>query len=79
MTNCTLILKENIAQRNTSAGSVEKRRCLYKNVAGYLSEIATYRKNKARGNAADVAKFTADEKKWNDLYDEISKMKPGSK
>lgn len=64
------------AKRTTFTGQDIQR---YKNVAGYLSEIATYRKNKARGNAADVAKFTADEKKWNDLYDEISKMKPGSK
>ena len=47
----------------------------YKNTAGYLGEIAGYRKIKAKGNAADVAKYTAEEKKWNDLYDEISKMK----
>jgi hypothetical protein len=48
----------------------------YKNVAGYLGDIATYKKNKAKANPADLAKYTADEKKWNDLYDEISKMKP---
>lgn len=48
----------------------------YKNVAGYLGDIATFKKNKAKGNAADLAKYTAEEKKWNDLYDEISKMKP---
>jgi len=47
----------------------------YKFLVGYLGDIATYRKNKAKGNAADVAKYTAEEKKWSDLYDEISKMK----
>lgn len=47
----------------------------YKNIAGYLGEIAGYKKGKAKGNPADLAKYTADEKKWNDLYDEIGKMK----
>ena len=51
----------------------------YKNIAGYLGDIATYKKNKSKGNAADVAKYTAEEKKWNDLYDEIGKMKPKPK
>jgi hypothetical protein len=51
----------------------------YKNVAGYLGDIATFKKNKAKNNPADLAKYTAEEKKWNDLYDEISKMKPKPK
>jgi hypothetical protein len=43
----------------------------YKKVAGYLGEIYGGKKNKARGNAADFAKYTAEEKKWNDVYDSI--------
>jgi hypothetical protein len=46
----------------------------YKKVAGYLGDIYTAKKNKAKGKAAEQAKFAAEEKKWNDLYDAISKM-----
>ena len=43
----------------------------YKKVAGYLGDIYQNKKIKAKGNAADVAKFTAEKKKWDDVYDGI--------
>jgi len=43
----------------------------YKKVAGYLGDIYQNKIIKARGNAADVAKFTAEKKKWDDVYDSI--------
>ena len=42
----------------------------YRKVAGYLGDIYTYKKAQAKA-PADVAKFTADAKKWNDLYDTL--------
>ncbi len=45
----------------------------YKKVAGYLGDIYNYKKvlaNQAK-NTADVTKYTAEAKKWNDLYDTI--------
>ena len=43
----------------------------YKKVSGYLGDIASYRKNKAKSKPADAAKYAAEEKKWNDVYDSI--------
>jgi hypothetical protein len=43
----------------------------YKKVAGYLGDIYNFKKTQAKGNAADIAKFTAEAKKWNDLYDSL--------
>ncbi len=43
----------------------------YKYIAGDLGEIYGYKKAQAKGKPADLAKFTAEEKKWNDLYDSI--------
>ena len=43
----------------------------YKKVVGYLSDIYTNKKNQAKGKPADVAKYTAEEKKWNDIYESI--------
>ena len=43
----------------------------YKYIAGDLGEIYAFKKNMAKGKPADLAKFTAEEKKWNDLYDSI--------
>lgn len=42
----------------------------YRKVAGYLGDIYTYKKAQAKA-PADVAKYTADAKKWNDLYDTL--------
>ncbi len=46
----------------------------YKKAANFLSEIAQYNRIRAKGNATDVAKYTAQEKKWNDLYDSIKTL-----
>jgi hypothetical protein len=45
----------------------------YRKIAGYLGDIATNKKQNATKAkaAADIAKYTAEEKKWNDLYDSI--------
>ena len=43
----------------------------YKKVAGYLGDIYQNKMVKAKGNAADVAKYTAEKKKWDDVYDSI--------
>jgi len=40
----------------------------YKKAVGYLGDIYGIKKNRTKGNAADQAKFAAEEKKWNDLY-----------
>lgn len=46
----------------------------YKKAANFLSEIAQYNRIRSKGNAADLAKYTAEEKKWNDLYDAIKAL-----
>lgn len=43
----------------------------YKKVAGYLGDIYNFKRTQAKGNAADIAKYTAESKKWNDLYDSL--------
>lgn len=43
----------------------------YKKVTGYLGDIFMGKKIKAKGNAADVAKYAAEEKRWNDVYESI--------
>ena len=43
----------------------------YKYIAGDLGEIYGYKKTQAKGKPTELAKFTAEEKKWNDLYDTI--------
>lgn len=40
----------------------------YKKAAGYLGDIYVYKADMAKGKPADVAKFTAEARKWNDLY-----------
>lgn len=43
----------------------------YKNVAGYLGDIYTFKKDQAKGKPAEIAKYTELEKKYNDLYGTI--------
>ena len=43
----------------------------YKKVTGYLGEIYMGKKNKSKANPAESAKYAAEEKKWNDVYDSI--------
>ncbi len=43
----------------------------YKKVAGYLGDIYANKRINAKGKPADIAKYTAEEKKWSDTYDSI--------
>lgn len=53
----------------TTLTRVEKQQ--YKNLAGKIADIYTYKRIQAKGKPADIAKFTAEEKKWNELYEAI--------
>ncbi|MEO7924668.1 MAG: hypothetical protein ABIR30_13385 [Chitinophagaceae bacterium] len=43
----------------------------YRKVASYLADVYAYKKIQAKGKPADQAKYAAEEKKWNELYDTI--------
>lgn len=43
----------------------------YKKAASYLSDIFANKRQMARKNPAEAAKWAAEEKKWNDVYDSI--------
>lgn len=43
----------------------------YKKVATYLSDIFIYKKLMAKANPKEMAKYEAEEKKWNAVYDSI--------
>lgn len=43
----------------------------YKKACNYLADIFAFKKVQAKGKPADLAKYTAEEKKWNDRYDSI--------
>ncbi len=40
----------------------------YKKVAGFLEDIYNYKKEQAKGKPAEITKYTAEAKKWGDLY-----------
>ncbi|MEO5946103.1 MAG: hypothetical protein ABIP79_04765 [Chitinophagaceae bacterium] len=44
----------------------------YKKAINYLSEIAMFKRIQSKGKPADITKYTAEEKKWNDLYDTVN-------
>ncbi len=44
----------------------------YKKAINYLAEIFAYKRIQSKGKPADIAKYSAEEKKWNDLYDTIN-------
>ncbi|HRO71069.1 MAG TPA: hypothetical protein PK951_11835 [Chitinophagaceae bacterium] len=43
----------------------------YKKAAGFLEDIYNFKKEQAKGKPAEVAKYTAEAKKWGDLYSSI--------
>jgi hypothetical protein len=43
----------------------------YKKAVSYLADIYNFKKVRAKAKPADAAKYAAEEKKWNDLYDSI--------
>jgi len=43
----------------------------YKKAAGFLEDIYNYKKEQAKGKPADIAKYSAEAKKWGDLYASI--------
>jgi len=43
----------------------------YRNLAGKIADIYTYKKKHTKGKPADIAKFEAEEKKWNVRYESI--------
>lgn len=65
-----------LAERAAKEGGLELReKEQYKKVANYLSEIYAYKKIMAKNKPADQAKFAAEEKKWNEIYDSINAIK----
>jgi hypothetical protein len=43
----------------------------YKNIAGYLTEIYESKKKRSAKDPAAAAKWAAEEKKWNDVYESV--------
>ncbi len=43
----------------------------YKKAAGFLEDIYNFKKEQAKGKPAEIAKYTAEAKKWGDLYSSI--------
>lgn len=43
----------------------------YKNLAGKIADVYSFKKIQARAKPADAAKYAAEEKKWNDVYESI--------
>jgi hypothetical protein len=43
----------------------------YRNLAGKIADVYTFKKIQAKGKPADVAKYEAEEKKWNERYESI--------
>lgn len=48
-----------------------KDKAQYKKAASYLADVFAFKKVQAKGKPADQAKYAAEEKKWNDLWDSI--------
>ncbi|MBK9570209.1 MAG: hypothetical protein IPO53_10000 [Chitinophagaceae bacterium] len=43
----------------------------YRKVASYLADVYAYKKIQSKSKPTEMAKYAAEEKKWNDLYDSI--------
>lgn len=70
--NACKIFGERAAKNNNSLEVKDKQQ--YKKAAGYLDDIYNNKKIQSKNNPADLAKYTAEEKKWNDVYESISKI-----
>lgn len=63
---------EKAAEIFAAKGQLELRdKQQYKKACNYLADIFAFKKIQAKGKPADIAKYTAEEKKWNDRYDSI--------
>ena len=56
---------------STEKNQAQRDKQQYKKVVSYLADIYANKRINAKGKPADIAKYTAEEKKWNDLYDTI--------
>ena len=43
----------------------------YRNLSGKIADVYTFKKIQAKGKPADMAKYEAEEKKWNERYESI--------
>ncbi len=43
----------------------------YRNLVGKIADVYSYKKVQAKGKPADLAKYEAEEKKWNTIYESI--------
>lgn len=48
-----------------------RQKAQYKNLAGKIADIYSFKKKQAKGKPAEMAKYEAEEKKWNDKYESI--------
>lgn len=63
---------EKAAEIFAARGQLELRdKQQYKKCCNYLADIFAFKKVQSKGKPADLAKYTAEEKKWNDRYDSI--------
>jgi hypothetical protein len=56
---------------STEKNQAQRDKQQYKKVTSYLADIYANKRINAKGKPADIAKYTAEEKKWNALYDSI--------
>jgi len=52
-------------------GLSNREKAQYRNLAGKIADIYTYKKIQAKGKPAELAKYEAEEKKWNEKYESI--------
>lgn len=63
---------EKVASLYAAKGTLDMRdKQQYKKAVSYLADVYAFKKAQAKGKPADQAKYAAEEKKWNDLYDSI--------